>query len=225
MRRPFLLEVIAPLAVSLAGTVAAAPVAAAQAYNYPAFQPPVLAEREYNFAAASAGHAGTSLLAQWREGVSPRFQFSFDGGLAAPEGRGADTRVLLGGAFAWQVARADSTFPFDAALTAGVGFSTGNSNSVVRVPVGVALGHRFTLEGGYTLTPFVHPRLSLDRCSACRAGGSDGKVNVDVDVGAAFAVNDQLTLRVAALLGGADFLGATNAVGLAVAWTPRGLRK
>jgi len=34
-----------------------------------------------------------------------------------------------------------------------------------------------------------------------------------------------VALRVAALLGGADYLGGTNGVGFSLAWTPKGLRK
>jgi hypothetical protein len=196
---------------------------AAQAYNYPALQLPVLAEREYNFAAASAGKAGTSLYVQWRESAKPAWQLSLDGGLAAPEK--GDTRILLAGSVAWQALRSAEELPFDVAFTVGAGFSSGNGKNVVRIPVGASVGHTFELEGGFSLTPFVHPRLSLDRCSTCNAGTSDSKVDVDVDLGVNFEINKQVALRVAALLGGADYLGATNGVGFSLAWTPKGLRK
>ena len=46
---------------------AAAPLSA-QAYNYPELQTPRIVDREYNFAAASAGNAGTSLLSNGAKG-------------------------------------------------------------------------------------------------------------------------------------------------------------
>jgi hypothetical protein len=187
----------------------------------------VLVEREYNFAAANAGRAGTSLYFQWRESAHPAWQFSFDGGLAAPDKPDkGDTRILFAGAMAWQALRAQEELPFDVALTFGAGFSSGSGSNVVRIPVGASVGHTFELADGFSLTPFAHPRLSLDRCSNCKAGGtSDSKLNVDVDVGVNFEINKQVAARAALLLGGADYLGATNAVGFSVAWTPRGLRK
>lgn len=207
---------------ALALSLVASPLAA-QAYNYPALQLPVLSEREYNFAAANAGKAGTSLYVQWRESTKPTWQFSLDGGLAAPEK--GDTRILLAGALAWQALRSTEELPFDVALTVGAGFSSGNGFNVVRIPVGASVGHTFELDGGFSLTPFAHPRLSLDRCSNCSLGTSDTKINVDVDLGVNFEINKQVAVRVAALLGGADYLGGTNGVGFSLAWTPKGLRK
>jgi hypothetical protein len=212
---------------------------AAQAYNYPALQTPRIVDREYNFAAAGAGNAGTSLLFQWREGLNGDWQFSLDGGLAAPKG-GGDTRLILGGGFARQWQRAGAEMPFDVALTGSAGFSSGSGFSVVRVPVGAAVGHTFTLENGNQLTPFVHPRLSLDFCSGSAqvavvtpGGGighagicpSSAKLDIDVDVGVNYEITSQVAVRVAAMLGGASYVGATNAFGFSVAWTPKGLRK
>ena len=140
-----------------------------------------------------------------------------------PEGR-ADTRLLLGGGLAWQAARASADFPFDVALTGEAGLSSGNNNTVVRIPFGASVGHTFTLDNGNQLTPFVHPRLSIDNCSSCAFGGkSDSKVNVDVDLGLNYEVTPQVALRFAAMLGGTSFVGGTNAIGFSVAWTPKGL--
>ncbi|MHB1313726.1 MAG: hypothetical protein ACYC3L_17035 [Gemmatimonadaceae bacterium] len=207
------------LALALAPSVALA-----QSYTYPAFQQPTLVEREYNFAAADAGRAGTTLLFQWREGVAPRWQLGVDAGLSDPDGS-ASTRLVLGVNAAHELARASADFPFDVALTGGVGFSSADGNSVLRIPVGASVGHSFALEGGMQITPFVHPRLSIDRCSSCRAGSSESKLNVNVDVGAGLQLTDQVALRVAAIVGGADYLGSGNGIGLGVAWTPKGLRK
>ncbi|MBI1809993.1 MAG: hypothetical protein HYR75_08870 [Gemmatimonadetes bacterium] len=217
-------------------SAAAALPAAAQTYNMPALQTPVLADREYNFVASSGSGAGTALLFQWREGLQPRWQMTADAGLAAPQGANVDTRILIGAAVAYQATRADGDFPFDVALTGGAGFSAGNADkagpgphaangTVVRLPFGAAIGHTFDLDQGFQLTPFVHPRLSFDRCSSCNGGASDSKVNVDVDLGANLQITPQVALRVAGLVGGTDFLGGTNAVAFSVAWTPKGLRK
>jgi hypothetical protein len=212
----------------LVATVGAAS-AAAQAYNYPAFQTPRIVDREYNFAAASGNGSGTALLFQWREGFRPDWQFGFDGGLATPSH--LDTRVLVGGALAYQVMRETADFPLDIALTAGVGLSGGDGVTVVRIPVGASVGHTFELDNGMALTPFAHPRLSVDDCSSCGVDtgvgrpGSDSRVNVDVDVGVDFRVTPQISLRLAALLGAADFNGGTNSVGFSLAWTPKGLKK
>ncbi len=198
--------------------------ALAQAYTYPAFQQPTLVEREYNFAAADAGRAGTSLMFQWREGVAPRWQVGVDAGLADPDGN-ASTRLVLGGHVARELTRASADFPFDVVLTAGLGFSSADGHSVMRMPVGASVGHSFALDGGMQITPYVHPRLSLDRCSSCRLGGADSKLNVDVDIGAGLQLTEQVALRIAAIAGGRDYLGSGNGIGLSVAWTPKGLRK
>ena len=198
--------------------------ALAQSYTYPSFQQPTLVEREYNFAAADAGRAGTSLIFQWREGVAPRWQVGVDAGLADPDGSGA-TRLVLGGSVARELARASSDFPFDVLLTGGAGSSSANGHGVFRVPIGASVGHSFALDGGMTLTPYVHPRLSFDRCNDCRLGSADSKLNVDVDLGAGLQMSSQVALRVAAVFGGSDYLGSGTGVGFSIAWTPKGLRK
>jgi hypothetical protein len=197
---------------------------AAQTYNYPALQTPRIVDREYNFAAATAGNAGTSLVFQWREGLDADWQFSLDGGLAAPKGSGSNTRLLLGGGLAWQWLRAGADVPFDVALTGGAGLSTASGFNVVRIPFGAVAGHTFTLDNDMQLTPFVHPRLSIDHCGGC--GGTTTKLDVDVDIGVNYEITPQVAVRVAGLLGGTSYaFGSTNAVGFSVAWTPKGLKK
>lgn len=164
------------LRVALLTAVLTAPLAA-QAYNYPALQTPRIVDREYNFAAASAGNAGTSLLFQWREGLNADWQFNADGGLAAPKGSG-NTRLLLGAGLAWQWIRSTDDLPFDIALTGGAGFSSGSSLNVVRIPIGAAVGHTFKLDNGNELTPFVHPRLAFDFCSGAAGTTNPGGGNV-----------------------------------------------
>lgn len=207
----------------------------AQAYNYPALQTPRIVDREYNFAAASSGLAGTPLFFQWREGLSADWQFSLEGGLATP--KSSNARVFAGGGLAWQWYRATADMPFDIAVTGEAGLSGGNSMTVVRIPIGAAVGHTFKLDNGNELTPFVHPRLALDFCSGPTitvpgfggsgsvCGSSTTKLDVDVDVGLNYEITPQVAVRLAGMLGGTNYLGATNSIGFSVAWTPKGLKK
>jgi hypothetical protein len=219
-------------------TVVTASSLAAQAYNYPALQTPRIVDREYNFVAASAGNAGTSLLFQWREGLNEDWQFSLDGGLASP--KGGNTRVLVAGGLAWQWVRATADMPFDIAATGSAGLSSGSSVTVVRIPIGAVVGHTFKLDNGNELTPFVHPRVALDFCSGpstdfpngaggsiriAACGSTSSKLDVDVDVGVNYEITPQVAVRISGLLGGTSYVGSTNAIGFSVAWTPKGLKK
>jgi hypothetical protein len=205
----------------------------AQAYNYPALQTPRIVDREYNFAAASSGLAGTPLLFQWREGLSADWQFSLEGGIATP--KSSNVRIIVGGGLAWQWMRATADMPFDMAVTGEAGLSAGNSMTVVRIPIGAVVGHTFKLDNGNELTPFVHPRLALDFCTGDRIattpGGivgvcaSSSKLDVDVDVGLNYEITQQVAIRIAGMLGGTNYLGATNSFGFSIAWTPKGLKK
>ncbi len=197
--------------------------AGAQAFYYPAFQPTRVAEREYNFALADIDDGGgTGLVFQWREGLgNPRAQFTLDVGIADPDADGADSRFMLGAGFGYQLTREREDMPFDMVLTGNVGASFGNDLTIIRVPVGVAVGHRFPIEGNFAITPYVHPRLSIDHVSLDTPGGdfSDTEVNLDLDLGGQFEINPQMAIRLAILMGEGD------AIGLSFAWTPRGLRR
>ena len=195
---------------------AAAPLGA-QAYIYPALQPSRIADREYNFALVDGDGGGSGLVFQWREGLGNRkTQFTLDAGFVDP-GQNADTRLLLGGGLAYQLTSATAEMPFDIVLAGGLGFTTGNSITTVRVPFGAVFGHRFPLDGTVAITPFVHPRLSWDRVSSNGLSASD--TNLNVDIGANFEFKPQMAVRVAAALGDDD------AVAVSFAWSPRGLRK
>lgn len=198
--------------------VSAAPVQA-QAFVYPALQPSRIAEREYNFALADIGDGGgTGLIFQWREGLgNPKMQFTLDAGFVDPDNANADARLVLGGGLAYQLASATSDMPFDIVLAGGLGFSTGDDITTIRVPFGAVFGHRFPLEGQVAITPFVHPRLSWDRISF--NGFDDSDTNLNVDIGANFEFKPQMAVRVAAALGDDD------AIAISFAWTPKGLRK
>ena len=195
--------------------------AGAQAWAYPSFQPPATTTREFNFGFADAGGAGTSLLFQWRERAGTRSQLSADFGIADPEGRGRDNVLFLGGQYAYELSRSNRDVPLDFLLTVGAGLAFGNRTSL-RLPVGVSIGHRFPLESDLAITPYVHPRLSLDFCGGC--SGNESQLGISVDVGANFEITRVLALRASAFFGGSDRFGE-DGLGLSLAWTPPGLRR
>jgi hypothetical protein len=204
----------------------AAPVAVgAQAWAYPSFQPPRVMNREFNFGIADAGDAGTSLLFQWREGLNAESQLSFDGGFADPDGN-SNGKVLLGVQYGYLLNHANAELPLDFLLTGGLNFAVGGGSDLFRIPVGVSIGHRFALEDGFAITPYVHPRMSFDNCTECGSNGdSRSDLGIDFDIGANFEVTKQLSFRVSALFGGSDAFGNADGFGISLAWAPVGLSK
>jgi len=210
---------------ALAAAALALPATAgAQAWAYPSFQPPRVINREFNFGVADAGNAGTSLVFQWREGLTPRTQLSLDVGFADPEGEG-NGKLLLGGQFAGMLNQATAEMPLDFLATGGVGFAVGDGSDLVRVPFGVSIGHRFPLEGNFAVTPYVHPRLSIDICSDCGPEGDDSETDlgIDFDIGVSFEVSRSLSFRVSALFGGSDTFGDSDGFGISLAYAPAAL--
>jgi hypothetical protein len=85
------------------------------------------------------------------------------------------------------------------------------------IPVGVSLGHRFPIEGtAMAITPFAHPRLSLNYESANDESETDLAVNFDL--GGSLELTQVLSLRLSASFGDID------ALGISLAFSPRGLR-
>lgn len=189
----------------------------AQAGPTPSFQPTRVAVREYNFAFTDF-NGGSALLFQWREGLgNPRAQFTADLGVLGGNTPANDKSALIvGGSFHYQLTNATQDLPFDMVFGAGLGLTSGDGYSVFRIPVGVAVGHRFPVEGEFAISPFVHPRLSIDRLSA--GGVQDTQTNINVDIGASFEITRQMQGRLAVTIGDGD------AVGLSFVWLPRGLR-
>jgi hypothetical protein len=211
--------------LALLAAVAVPSAASAQAWAYPAFQPPRIMNREFNFGVADAGHAGTSLVFQWREGLSQRQQLSFDLGFADPDGEG-NGKLLLGGQFAQMLANSRADMPLDFLGTVGINMALGDGGNLVRIPFGVSIGHRFALDDGFAITPYAHPRISLDICSDCGRGGGDRTdLGIDFDLGVNLEVTRQLSFRFSALFGGSDTFGDSDGFGLSLAYSPPGLSK
>src|SRR5689334_20940473 len=211
--------------LSFAAALAVPAAAGAQAWAYPAFQPPRVMNREFNFGVADAGHAGTSLVFQWREGLSARQQLSFDIGFADPDGEG-NGKLLLGGQFAGLFTQQSAEMPLDFLGTVGLNMAIGDGGNLVRIPFGVSIGHRFPLDEGFAITPYIHPRVSLDICSDCgKDDDNETDLGVDFDLGVNFEVTRQLSFRVSALFGGSDTFGDSDGFGISLAWSPPGLSK
>lgn len=207
-----------------AAIVAALPFAAhAQFYAYPSFQAPRISDREYNFSATNGHDAGTSLIFQWREGVRTGSHLQLDAGFADPNVPGDDAKLVIGVTFAQSVAKHSADMPLDLVATFGAGGTFGGGNSVFRVPVGLSVGHRFEFDVPLSVTPYAHPRLSIDRCGECRVGGHSTNLGVDVDVGVGVEISKTLELRASALFAGSDFFARDNSFGISLAWIPRGI--
>jgi len=199
-------------------------VAAAQAYTYPSMQLPTVSIRD--FTAALSVAKGTVAVFQWREGLSDVMHFSLDAGLGDPEGRNNDLVVFGGGGLGYQVLRATADQPLDLLLTGGAGVALGAGQTVLRLPVGASVGHRFELEGGLALTPYVHPRLSVDRCFSCNGSTTNStEVSLNFDVGVNFEVTPRFSLRAAAAFSGSDVVSRNDTFAFGINWIPASLVK
>ncbi|MFN2398035.1 MAG: hypothetical protein ABR543_05235 [Gemmatimonadaceae bacterium] len=196
--------------------------ARAQAWVYPSFQHPHILRREFNIGVAAAGDYGTTLVGQWREGVSIGTELTFDVGVADPDG--GDARALLGGGLAHRLLQYSTEVPIDLLLTAGLYGSFGDNLNIFRVPFGATIGHRFPLEGGAAITPYVHPRVSVDFCGGDGCGGDNSDVGVAFDIGLDAELTQQLGLRGALTFGGIGvFDNDDTGFGLSLSWKPKGL--
>jgi len=194
--------------------------AAAQAWFYPSFQQPETVEREYNFAAVAA--SGADFVFQWREGIAPGSQFSVDAGLADPSGP-SNTRLLLAGNYARELTRATPDQPVDVLLTVGAGIAPGGGVALLRIPLGVSVGHTFPLDGGLSVTPYVHPRVSVDAWTR-EHDSQRSYLSLDFDVGASLALTPEMALRGSFLFSGNSASSGTG-FGLSLAIKPPGLKK
>ncbi len=212
---------------AIAGALSITSAVEAQAFNYPALQTPSASVRDYT--GAIVGGAGTTLLFQWRESAGQAMHWQFDGGFADPKGEG-DPLLFLGVGLGKELVRAAGDQPLDVLLTAGAGASFG-SGSYFRIPIGASVGHTFALEDDMSLTPFVHPRVSIDQCSTCRPGFAGGRgrsrltASLNFDLGAHWQVNRQFGVRVAATFSGSDVVGGDETLALGLNWSPAALSR
>lgn len=214
-------------AVALAALLATTGVAStvhAQAYNYPSMQLPQVSNRDYTAALSVA--KGTVALFQWREGINEDWHFSLDAGLGDPEGRNNDLIALAAGGFGAQLLRANGDQPLDLLLTGQLGLAMGAGQTIARLPVGVSMGHRFPLDARTAITPYVHPRLSIDRCFSCNVNNRNStEVSVNFDVGVNFEVSPRFAVRAAGSFSGSDIVPRNDAFAIGFNWTPAPLSR
>ena len=192
----------------------------AQAWAYPSFQAPRIANREFNAGVVRAGASGTTLLFQWREEAGATNQFSVDAGFVNnPSIRNVGSLLFGGAQYARIVATAGAGTPLDLLFTLG-GYITVGDLSLLRVPVGLSVGRRLPLGGDVSLTPYAHPRFSID---VARSAGFPSHLSVDVDFGANLDVSKSFSVRASTLLTASTWF--QNALGVSVAWRPPGLEK
>lgn len=191
----------------------------AQAYSYPSFQLPTVSNRDYT--AGVAASKGTVAFFQWREGINKDMHFSLDAGLGDPEGRDNNLIVFGGATIGAQLLRATTDQPLDLLLTGGAGVALGAGQTTLRLPVGVSMGHRFPFEGGLALTPYVHPRVSLDVCSSCTAkNNNNSELSLNFDMGVNFEVSPKFAIRMAGSFSGSDLVGRNDSFAVGISWIP-----
>ncbi len=221
--RAWPLQVAVVLTGAVFGALLPSP-AAAQAFNYPSLQLPTASTRDYT--GAIVGGRGSTLLVQWRERLMAGTQFGLDAGLANPQAR-SSVLLFVAGSAGQEVLRASGDQPLDILATAGVGIALGGRTSVFRVPIGASIGHTFDLgetSAGMSVTPYVHPRLSLDICNSCTAlNGRQTNVSVNFDLGANLQVNREFAVRAAGVFSGGNLLGTGDAFTVGFTWTPPAL--
>lgn len=205
--------------------------ASGQAWSYPSFQLPVTTRRELNFGVAEGGDApgAASVVFQFRN-TPGRVLVSVDLGLLDRPGvDGASAIVGVGLARSITAARD----PIALLPTVGAYAAIGDPANVFRVPVGISVGGRVPLEGSLLLTPYLHPRVSLDVCGDCGGGNlrfanedDDFDVNADVELGLDLAFTPALSVRLAAVLGSDSFvIGDGDAFGVSLAYRPAFARR
>jgi hypothetical protein len=203
------------VAVACAALAFGASTASAQAWHYPTLQTPEISTRDFTFLVAGGGDYGTSAVAQWREGFAPDFMANFDVGVATPTD---NTKFLAGAGLGYSLMRSTQQTPIDLLLTGGL-YGAFGSQSFVRIPVGVVVGHRFPLASNLALTPFVSPRLSVDVCaSSCGDIGTDLKL--DFDLGASLDVTSSIGIRAALTIGGVSAGDSQTAFGIGLTYRP-----
>ncbi|MCU0649666.1 MAG: hypothetical protein MUF00_16875 [Gemmatimonadaceae bacterium] len=212
------------LAVTLSLAIAASRLDA-QAWAYPAMQIPTVSTRDYLGALVSA--SGTSALFQWREGLNRSSHIGLDLGLADRGGRNGGIGLFAAGNFGKQLTRASSDMPLDLLFTAGVGAAFGDGFTTLRIPFGVSGGHRFAIDNNMAITPFVHPRVSLDFVSvdAGRDGrDGDSDLSLDFDLGVDWELNRNVSFRAAGTFTGNRFSG-DDGFAIGFVWRPNGLAR
>ena len=113
-------------------------------------------------------------------------------------GEGVDTRIVVGVHGRQRVITQSEDFPIDGAVVLGVGAQLVSEASVLLIPGGLSLGHRFNIENSnVSIVPFVQPSIFL-------AFNDGTDVLFAFGFGADFRLSSALDARVSVGLGDLD---------------------
>ena len=206
------------VAAMVAGALmfAAAP-AGAQAWHYAAMQPADVTPAEVNFIISGfGGDYGTSFVAQYRWAVEKRTQLWADIGLASASGT---TPFLIGIAGAWNFMKPSADKPIDVSGTLGVYGAFSSEVSLIRIPIGLNVGHTWKLSNGHDLQGFAFPRVSVDICSSKCSGTN---ANLNFDVGASYEITPVMAGRAAFTFGAVGAGDTQSGFGVSLAFKTGG---
>jgi len=201
------------LATLVAGSLAfAAAPASAQAWHYAAMQPADVTPNEANFLISGFGDYGTSFVGQYRWALEKRTQLWGDLGLYSSSGT---TGFLVGIAGLWNFMTPTADKPIDVSGTLGLYGAFSSDIGVVRIPIGLNVGHTWKLDNGHNLQAFAFPRLSIDVCTST-CSGTYGALNFDL--GASYELTSAMAARAAFTFGGIANGEAQTGFGVSLAF-------
>lgn len=187
----------------LAALIIAAPVAA-QSTGTPVHLAPyrAFANSELGISLSDPGD-GFALEGSYRSGLNT----TMDGGLRAglSDNSHGRTAVLFGGDVRARVLDHSNTFPLDGSFTLGLGFASGEGQTVGYLPIGFTLGRRVLVEGSsVSLVPYFQPVLTA-------VFGDIDHTDFSLGFGIDARINPRLDLRFSATIGDRDGIAFTAA--------------
>ena len=189
-------------AATLALALAIPGAARAQSWETPAFFAPRPGD-DIGIHAIDAEGADLGLMAIWRQAGAVNL------GVRAGFGGYSGARtILLGAELSGVLLEPEPGRMLAAAWMAGAGASFDGA-TWLRVPIGVSVGARFG-EAGFAVTPYAHPRVSLDYVAHERIDDVEAtstEINFDVDLGAELEVSTRWLIRAAVTLGDREAFG------------------
>ena len=190
----------------LALLAGAAESASAQETFTPIFKAPYRAFDQHEFGASISdpGEGVDFALEGFYSYGKGNNDFGLRGGFADVAGN--NTRFLIGGDFRTRVLNYSESFPFDGALTLGLGGNFGEGDDIFAVPIGLSLGRHFDMEGSSTtFTPYVHPNI------VPVFGGSDDGVKFTLGLGVDIRFSERWAVRASGGLGDIEGVGVSVA--------------
>jgi hypothetical protein len=185
--------------------------ARAQAWHYPAMQPASPEASEINVLIAGfGGDYGASFIGQYRFTADKRTQIWFDVGLSTPT---STTLFDIGGSVGWMLLTPTADRPIDLMLTGGI-YGAFGDGTLIRVPIGLNVGHTWILDNKHALKGFAFPRASIDFCSS----NCDTNVNLNFDVGASYEITSAMSGRAAFTFGAVGNSSSETGFGVSLAF-------